>query len=204
MAVNAQAGLILLGILQPAADAGRYSIALKAATTVSILLLTVSYPAGPVIARLYARKEYRRVQRVVSQSAHAVAALTFPLALGMFVFAGPILHIFFGAQFASASVLLRIMAAGEVVNVVTGLSGLVLLMTGHEREWGRGVAAGAAATLLLALALIPLYAATGAAIATAGGVIVSNILLTIYAWRRVRINSLAVTPRWLRAALFEG
>jgi O-antigen/teichoic acid export membrane protein len=64
---------------------------------------------------------------------------------------------------------------------------VVLLMTGHEAKMARGIAVGAAATLLLSLSLIPVWGAVGAAVATATGNVASNVLLSIFAWRSVKI-----------------
>ena len=186
-AVNAQAGLLLLGLFEPAAEAGRYGVSLKAATTISFLLLTVSYPVEPTIARLFAQRDLERVQRLVSRTARGVLLMTLPLAIAMVVYAGPVLHTFFGVRFTGAAVMLRILAAGEAVNVLTGLCGVVLLMTGHEAKMARGIAVGAAATLLLSLSLIPVWGAVGAAVATAAGNVASNVLLSIFAWRSVKI-----------------
>ena len=197
-AVNAQAGLLLLGLFEPAAEVGKYGVSLRAATTISFLLLAVSYPIEPTIARLYAQRDLDRLQRLVSQTARGVVLLTLPLAIAMVVFAGPLLHAFFGEGFNGAGILLRILAAGEAVNVLTGVCGVVLLMTGREAKVARGIAAGAAATVVLSLSLIPVWGALGAAIATAAGAVTSNLLLTIFAWRSVRIYTPAFGLHWLQ------
>ena len=81
---------------------------------------------------------------------------------------------------------MRILAIGEVVNVVTGFGALVLLMSGRESDLTRCVAVGAALNLGLTAALIP-SGIDGAAIGTATGLACSNLLMTWFAWRRLGI-----------------
>ena len=86
---------------------------------------------------------------------------------------------------------MRILAIGEVVNVLTGFGGLVLVMTGHEGDLARSVAVGAALNLALSAVFIPLIDVEGAAIATATGLAVSNLVMTWLVWRRLRIWTFA-------------
>jgi O-antigen/teichoic acid export membrane protein len=81
----------------------------------------------------------------------------------------------------------RILAIGELVNVLTGYGGLVLVMTGHEKDLARSVALGAVVNLGLTVLLIPIVGIDGAAIGTATGLVCSNLLMTWLAWRRIGV-----------------
>jgi O-antigen/teichoic acid export membrane protein len=195
-ALNAQASIIMLGLLNDNAEVGVYSVSARAASVISFLLLTVRYPLGPTLARLHAARDHDRLQQVVTRSAQVTLVLTLPLALSLFIFAGPLLGLF-GGGFGSGTTVLRILSVGEFINVATGVAGMVLVMTGHEAKMTKGIAAGAVVGIGLNLLLIPVWGATGAAVATAAGVIVSNLLLVALAWRAVRIYSAAVWLPWL-------
>ncbi len=82
---------------------------------------------------------------------------------------------------------MRILAIGEVVNVVTGFGAVVLLMSGRESDLTRCVAVGAVLNLGLTVALIPVMGIEGAAIGTATGLACANLLMTSLAWRRLGI-----------------
>ena len=189
--LSTQASVVLLGFLATSSETGVYSAAARAAGVISFLLVTIRYPVAPTIARLHASADVLRLQQVVARSAQSAFFLTLPLALGMLVFAGPLLRLF-GAGFAGGASVLRILALGQLVNVVTGLAGNVLVMTGYERSMTKGVAIGAAVGLILNVALIPLWGAVGAAIATSAGVAVTNLVLVRFAWRTLNIYAPAI------------
>jgi O-antigen/teichoic acid export membrane protein len=186
MAANAQVGTILLGAMSSAADAGVFNVATRTTTFISFITLAVSYPLMPVVARLYASGEVVRVQRIVVRTARAVLVFALPAGL-ILVVAGPTILGVFGSGFSDGATAMRILAVGEVVNVVTGFGALVLLMTGRESDLTRCVAVGAALNLGLTATLIPVLGVEGAAIGTAAGLTSANLLMTWYAWRRVGI-----------------
>src|SRR4029079_15228941 len=100
---------------------------------------------------------------------------------------GPEILRLFGEDFGGGASGIRILAIGEVANVVTGYGGLVLVMTGFESDLTRCAGLGAALNLGLSVSLIPRFGVPGAAVATATGVTFSNILMMWLAWRRLRI-----------------
>ncbi len=191
--LGAQASVLLLGLFRYSSDVGVYSVAARGAAMISFLLMTVRYPVAPTIARLNAVGDRHRMQQVVTRSAQGTLLLTLPLALGVIIFADQLLGVF-GSKFDEGALPLRILAVGELVNVVTGLAGNVLVMTGNELLMTKGIAIGTAVSLCLNLILIPLWGPVGAAVATASGVATSNLILVHLAWRAVRIYS---TPVWL-------
>ena len=195
--LNTQVGVIVLGLFGNVENVGVYSVASRAAGLVTFLLITIRYSVAPTIARLYAQRDLQRLQEVVNRSAQGAFYLTLPLALGLFVFAEPILRIFFGEGFGAGTTALRILALGQLASVLTGLNGNVLLMTGNEAKMMKGSPIGSVTGLLLSLLLIPFWGILGAAIATSASVVLSNAILSLYAWRTIGIYTIAIRPRWL-------
>jgi O-antigen/teichoic acid export membrane protein len=97
----------------------------------------------------------------------------------------------FGADFSAADVSLAVVSLGQMANVATGSVGVLLVMTGHQREAALGTAAGAGLNVLLTIALIPPLGALGAAAAAAASNVVSNGLLVIAVRRKLRLDSTA-------------
>ena len=198
IAANAQVGTILLGAMSSAADAGVFNVATRTTTFISFVTLAVSYPLMPLVARLYASGEIDRLQRIVVRTARGVLLFAWPAGLVLIVF-GPSILGFFGSGFSEGATAVRILAIGEVANVVTGFGALVLLMSGRESDLVRCVGIGAVLNVGLTLALIPLLGVDGAAIGTATGVACSNVLMTWFAWRRLgvwtAVIGLGVLPR---------
>lgn len=186
LAANSQVGTILLAALAGPADAGVFNVAARASTLISFVLLAGSYPLMPAVARLHAAGQLEMLQRVVVRTARGVLILAIPTATVLIVFAPVILGLF-GPGFVGGVTAIRILAIGELVNVLTGYGGLLLVMTGHAADLTKCVAVGALLTLGLMAILVPLASVNGAAIATAIGLGSSNALMTWLAWRRLGV-----------------
>lgn len=186
LAGGGQIGTILLSVLATPADAGVFNVAARTTTLISFIMLAASYPLMPAVARLHVAADAEAIQRVVVRVARGVLVFAVPTALVLVVF-GPTILRLFGTGFGGGETAIRIMAIGEVVNVLTGYGGLVLVMTGHERDLTRSVVYGTVANLALSAVLIPAFGINGAAVATATGVAATNIWVTWLAWQRLRV-----------------
>jgi O-antigen/teichoic acid export membrane protein len=101
----------------------------------------------------------------------------------------------FGDEFVAGAPLLRILAIGQFINVATGSVGYLLMMTGHEKDMRNSLLVVAPCSILLSLWLIPLYGATGAAVATALAIAGQNLLAVFWVRRRLGFNTLAIWRR---------
>ena len=82
-----------------------------------------------------------------------------------------------------------ILAAGNVINALSGSVGYLLVMSGHERLVARVFAAVAALNIVLNTVLIPRIGAPGAATATAVSMALWNLTLIVLVRNRLDINS---------------
>ena len=196
-AVNVQIGTVLVGALGGSREAGIYSVANRAAGLIAFVLLGAMPALMPVIAELHARRDLARLQMLLTRSSRLVFVSSFPIALGVIVFAGPLLRIF-GLGFDGGADALRIIAAGQLVNIAFGYPGTALVMTGHAAQLTGSVAAGAALNLALSAALVPGLGAEGAAVATAVSVAGTNGLLALVLWRQHRLFAPALALPGLR------
>jgi len=194
MAANAQVGTIMLGALDDARAAGVFNVAFRVTIFISFVLLAASYPLSPTVARLHAAGDTRRVEQTVVHAARLVLLVSLPVAVVLVAFAGPILEIF-GHGFSSGATAVRIIAIGDLVNVLTGYGGLVLVMSGRESDLTRCAVLGAVLNIGLAAALIPHFGVNGAAVATAVALAASNLQMTWLAWRRLDVWAAVVRLR---------
>lgn len=74
----------------------------------------------------------KRVARLAGSATGLSAFFCLPVAVLIFVFAGPVLDLF-GPEFHQATTVLRVVVVGQAIYTMTGPSGLILAMTGHER-----------------------------------------------------------------------
>jgi len=91
----------------------------------------------------------------------------------------------FGDEFIVAGNLLVIMAIGQFINVATGSVGYLLNMSGHERDFRRVTFFSGPLTVILSFILIDQYGVLGAAIATAVGLSLQNILALFMVRKRL-------------------
>ena len=174
--VNTQTDIVLLGILRGPADAGIYRVASRGAEFIEFVLLAVNAPLAPMIARVYTRGEAARLQTLITSSARVITVLSVPLAVSLIVFGNAYLALF-GSEFTDGRAALAILSVAQMVNALFGSVGIVLTITGHERDSLRGLLAAGVVNVGLNLLLIPSLGTVGAAIATGSSIVVWNVLL---------------------------
>jgi O-antigen/teichoic acid export membrane protein len=190
--VNTQTDVVLLGFLCSDADVGCYRVAVQLASLLLFLLVLWNAIVAARFAQLYAANNRHQLQELVSLSSLVVTTWAVGVYLLFAVAGRPLITMLFGTEYEGAYVPLMILGAGQLVNAAAGPVGLLLTMTGHEREALKGVAAAASANILLNLVLIPWFGIPGAATAAALSLVIWNALL----WRSVRRHLSIETFRW--------
>lgn len=186
--INTRTDILMLALLKGATATGIYQAASRGADLAVFGLMVVNVAIQPTVARLHAAGDTVRLQRLVTSAARAATAVALPTAVAFVAAGGPILRAVFGAEYGQGAGVLAVLAAAQVVNAGMGSVGLILNMTGHERLAAQGMSAGAAANVLLNLALIPLWGTTGAAIATALSLILWNVVQGVHVRRRLGLR----------------
>jgi O-antigen/teichoic acid export membrane protein len=182
---------IMLGAWASSSDVAVFNAAQRTAMLISFVLVAVNSIAAPKFAAMHRLDQYDAMRRIAKHTTRLMILSAFvPLTL-MLAFPGPIL-LLFGAEFIAGATSLQILAIGQFINVGTGCVGLLLTMTGHERLLRNNIFTAAAITLAMGFALVPPYGLTGAAIATATGVALQNLLSVWQVQRVLGFNTLAV------------
>jgi O-antigen/teichoic acid export membrane protein len=176
-AMNMYTDVLLLGLLASPADVGVYRVAAQCSQMVAFSLLAIHPAVSTYVARLHARGDHAAVQRIVTWTARGVLAAALPVCLALMLFGRPVLGYLFGPVYEQGAPALAVLAAGQIANASTGAVGLILNMTGNERDAIVGLAAAAISSVILNLILIPPLGLVGAAIATATSVVIWNAVL---------------------------
>ena len=92
-----------------------------------------------------------------------------------------------GDEFKEAYYCLIILCFGQLVNISTGCSGVLLIMSGNERVFSIISVIFLILNIILNYILINLYGIVGAAIATSTSIILENILRVIIAKKKTGI-----------------
>jgi O-antigen/teichoic acid export membrane protein len=166
--------MVILGAMATTSDAGLYNIAQRLAGQLGLLLLVFAAITAPRFAAHHQAGEEDQLLDLAGKATRGLSLLGLPPALLLLLWPTPFLAMF-GEAFVAAEAVLRILAFGQLVNIVTGPVGYLLAMTGHERLLRNTLVITALMTLLLSLLWIPAHGAVGAAWAVAIPMIVQNL-----------------------------
>ncbi len=187
--VISQTDVVMLGLLGSKEDVGLYRVAVSGSELVAFALSAVNLIVAPLIVRLHGSGERNRLQSVVTDSARLSLAFALPVGLVLIFLGSPILGFVYGDDFRPAYSALALLCCGQVVNAAMGSVGLILNMTGNERDTVNAFGIGAVFNVVLNLVLIPRYGLNGAALAASIALVLWNATLCRKVWLRLRIRS---------------
>lgn len=179
LTLQSELSILLIGFMATPAAVGRFRIALASANIAAAALLLVLHVGSPVIARLYAEGDLKRLQKTVTAFAGLQLAGVALLCLPLIIAPELLIRIVFGQGFVPAAQALRILAAGQVLNAFFGLNGTVLTMTGRERRVTRAMAVALAANVVL----VPIFTLAWGIAGAAAAMFLSTLTWNIIAWR---------------------
>jgi O-antigen/teichoic acid export membrane protein len=145
----------------------------------SLIVVNSIFPAR--FSYLFHSGNIEQLKRMASLSCALSALASAPFFLAFVLFPGAILSIY-GDSFSQAAFALQILAVAQFANALTGPSGFMLAMTGHEREL-RNIAVFYAT---LGSALIAALGASGGLSEVAAGLSLVMILQNVTAFVIVR------------------
>jgi O-antigen/teichoic acid export membrane protein len=197
-AFNGRADTLMLGAIKGPEAVGIYGVANRGAELISFALMAVNPALAPTVASLYAEGDVQTLQRIVTKSARLTFVASLPIALGLILF-GHLFLMLFGRDFTQGQTALAILSTGQLINTAMGSVGLLLIMTGYERDAAKAVGLGTMLNVFLNALLIPKLGLEGAAIASASSIILWNVLSAILLFKRVGIHSTALGRIELRS-----
>jgi O-antigen/teichoic acid export membrane protein len=174
---------LMLGVWAGTADVSRYAVAWRTAMLVSFAPLAISTIVQPKFAELYARGDMQALAATTHRAVWLMVACSAPVLLIFVAMPERILSIF-GSDFPDGAAILQILAVGQFINIALGSVGILLVMSGQEKQFRNVLVVSVCVALLLNVALIPAYGAIGAAIAEASALLVLNVLFGYAIWRR--------------------
>ena len=194
--INNYADLIILGIFRTDEEVGIYRAVFQVALLVIFGLQAMNQVLQPHFARLYEQGDIAKLQRLVTTSARAILALALAPVMIFMVFGSELLEGVFGEGFRAGGLALAILAVGQLVNAAMGSVGVLLNMTGHERDSMKGISIAASVNVALNLVLVPPLGIEGAAVATAVSLLVLNCVLYYLVKIRLGVSSSAFPIGW--------
>jgi O-antigen/teichoic acid export membrane protein len=178
---------LMLGNMMTSGDVGLYNTAVPLAYLLILPNSALLIIYTPVISGLYARNLMNEIKRNYVIVTKWISSLVLPLFLVLFLFPETVLDLIYSSNYIPASIALRILALGQIINVFLGPNGATLISLGKTRfyMWVSIVCAGV--NVVLNILLIPLWGIAGAAVATSLSLVLMKIM------RGIKLYSIAGT-----------
>jgi O-antigen/teichoic acid export membrane protein len=178
---------LLIGALRSTADAGVYAAASRYLTVAAMVAVAIRQVLAPKISELLAKRSTERAAAVYQTTTAWLIALNWPIYLALITFGAPLLAVF-GRDFAGGQVVLVVLAAAMLAATAVGPVDVVLLMGGRSSWNLLNTVVSLGANLALNVALIPRYGLAGAAVASAVGTLLNNLLPLGQVWRSMGLQ----------------
>ena len=176
--MNLRLDFLLLNLLAGPAVLGVYAIASKFAELLKVPGMAITYVLYPKFSRQGQARAVETAWQIVGRAGGVTAAAIIPLWLT----AGFVIPAVYGDRFDGAVLPARIILLGLALEGLAGVITAFLYGIGRPGLNSLAMGAGLAVTVVLDVLLIPPYAATGAAIASAAAYVASTIALVWYFW----------------------
>ena len=184
-------GLFMAGVYLEPESISHLASAQRTAMLVSFVLLAVNLVVAPRFASLYKQGEMQELEKLVITSVKLITMLALPVVLVMICVPGKIMMLF-GPEFVTGGPLLRIMAIGQFFNAITGSVGVLLIMSGNERDVRNVTLMSGSFSLAFAWGLTAYFGVTGNALGTAAAMAGQNLLAVYFVRKRLGFNTLAI------------
>jgi O-antigen/teichoic acid export membrane protein len=191
--------VLLVGAYTSSRDAAIYAAASRLSVVGTYGLYAMGMALAPQFSRLLAGVHLDRVQTLYQVATWWIMALCWPLYVTFAVYARTLMSMF-GAKYASGDVALLILALGGLVNLGTGNSTVVLLMSGHSAWNMFNAGLSLAVNVGLNLILIPRLGIEGAAIAWAASITVNNLAAVIQVRVLLGVRPFGKAYLWIAAS----
>lgn len=189
---NQSVSVLMLSALAGESDTGVYAAIAGLAAITSFGLQAVSLAVGPQLARLHTRGDRNALQSLVRKNSRATIAFALPVTMFLMFFGAPTLGFLYGAEFVEGALGLAILGGGQLVSANAGAVGLLLLMTGHEKDAAKSMAIATVVNVIVSVILVPRLGVTGAAISVAVSLVIWSSSMWWYVRERLHIETCGI------------
>ena len=184
-------GLFISGVYLEPESVSLLACAQRTAMLVSFVLVAVNLVVAPRFALLYKQGALAELENLALTSVKLVTVLALPVILIMVCFPDTVM-LLFGPEFVDGAQLLQILATGQFLNAICGSVGILLIMSGNERDVRNVVLISGIFALLTVWTLTAFFGESGNALGTAMAVAGQNLMTVFLVRKRLGFNTLAV------------
>jgi O-antigen/teichoic acid export membrane protein len=183
---------LLLALIRSAHEVGLYGAAYKFIELAGLVLVAFQTAVFPPLTRFVATGD-ERAAHLTQKAFDVMLAAAAPLAVGMVVFATPIVVATAGDEFREGADALRLLAPYVLFAFVNGLFFTLLAAAGRDRRLLAAASCAVTANVALNLAFIPLYGFRAAAVVS----VVTEALILLAFLPAVRRKGLMPRPGYM-------
>ena len=186
--VNNHVPVLVLGVAADDHAVGIFRVAESIASLAALSLVVVNLVVAPRIVALHADQDRCGLQRLAQGSIRLAFVASASLSAVLVLVGEPLIDRVFGAAYHESYRVLLVLLAGQLINVGCGSVGMLLNMTGHERDYLHALGIAVVLNTLLCAVLAPFFHAIGAAIGAAASLATWNLWLTGRVRKRLGIH----------------
>lgn len=184
--------VLLISLLMGNIEGGLFFTALRIVGLMSLPLTAINMVAAPDIAKAYhSTNGQKDVQDICRASMIILIPSVCIILLVLGLFSGVALS-WFGTATTAVQPALLILALGFAINTLSGSTGILMQLTGHERQFLLFSGASNALALIGIFVLVPVYGLVGAAICSAFATCGWNVAAIIWSRRNLGIDPSAL------------
>lgn len=158
---------LLIGYFLTPADAGVYHAAAQVAMLFAVVLDAFSAVFTPMIAQCFHQGQMQRLNELFKVSTKWGLYCCLPFFVVVLVAPREIMSVIFGGSYEHGATVLTILGIAQLINVGTGATSRMLLMTGHQQRWLSLTVMTLLVNIVLSWFLIPALGVVGAALGAA-------------------------------------
>ncbi|PPL00843.1 flippase [Parapedobacter indicus] len=176
---------VILGFIADKAEVGYYSTAMRVVKLVTTLLVAISTVMVASLSFAFHNGQREDAFSLLRKSFALTVFMGVPLSIGLGIIAPNVIFIFAGSEYGPAAPALQLLAPTLLLIGLNNIFGMqVLNTTNNERLFLRAALVGMVISLSANFLLIPLFRATGAAVANLLAEVSVCLLLAFFALRR--------------------
>ncbi|MFN2099280.1 oligosaccharide flippase family protein [Altererythrobacter sp. MF3-039] len=183
--------VIALGALATPQQLGYYAAAARVAGLALFGLAAANAASAPLMREFWTSQSRAELQSIVGRTAAIATWFSLPLVLICVLVPREVLSVF-GDDFLEAAPALRVLAAGQFINALTGPVGPMLVAASRGRIYLAFTALAAILMIAMLLVLVPIFGLLGAALSAAGSIALLNAMLAAYAWKMLGVRTIAL------------
>ena len=179
---------LILGAYRGEEELGVFAVILKITNFGNFIILSVNGFTTPRFAQLHHANDLDGLKKHVRLASKIIFWASLPVFAFMFI-CNDWLLLLFGPAFLMGSQAMMVSTVGRLIGALTGPTGNLLNMTGHQNAFRNIMIVTTAINVALCFILIPQYGIMGSALASSLFIVTYNIACVVYIRIKLGLNS---------------